>query len=157
MVVKYHGGPARPDTDMLWQCVFSHFRVIVGAPEDDSVTQAKVGIEKAGAVYRCQTQMPFRCDQIPFDTSGNLYFENVSVSILPCRRNSPSLKIPLLLVLWVSSQKQEWRGRSHFLLWEGGTSACCVSLQLRWQNNERLKVARKSPRNSITSFLACYM
>ena len=47
----------------------SNFRVIVGAPEDDS-EQAKVGIEKAGAVYRCQTQMPFRCDQIPFDTSG---------------------------------------------------------------------------------------
>ena len=45
--------------------------MIVGAPEDDS-EQAKVGIEKAGAVYRCQTQMPFRCDQIPFDTSGNL-------------------------------------------------------------------------------------
>ena len=45
------------------------FRVIVGAPEDDS-EQAKVGIEKAGAVYRCQTEMPFRCDQIPFDTSG---------------------------------------------------------------------------------------
>ena len=43
--------------------------MIVGAPEDDS-EQAKVGIEKAGAVYRCQTQMPFRCDQIPFDTSG---------------------------------------------------------------------------------------
>ena len=48
-----------------------NFRVIVGAPEDDS-EQAKVGIEKAGAVYRCQTRMPFRCDQIPFDTSGNL-------------------------------------------------------------------------------------
>ena len=46
-------------------------RVIVGAPEDDS-EQAKVGIEKAGAVYRCQTRMPFRCDQIPFDTSGKL-------------------------------------------------------------------------------------
>ena len=45
--------------------------MIVGAPEDDS-EQAKVGIEKAGAVYRCQTRMPFRCDQIPFDTSGNL-------------------------------------------------------------------------------------
>jgi hypothetical protein len=45
------------------------FRVIVGAPEDES-EQAKVGIEKAGAVYRCQTQMPYRCDQIPFDTSG---------------------------------------------------------------------------------------
>ena len=43
----------------------------MGAPEDDS-EQAKLGIEKAGAVYRCQTQMPFRCDQIPFDTSGNL-------------------------------------------------------------------------------------
>ena len=41
----------------------------MGAPEDDS-EQAKVGIEKAGAVYRCQTKMPFRCDQIPFDTSG---------------------------------------------------------------------------------------
>ena len=49
--------------------LFFNFRVIVGAPEDDS-EQAKVGIEKAGAVYRCQTQMPFRCDQIPFDTSG---------------------------------------------------------------------------------------
>ena len=47
----------------------SNSRVIVGAPEDES-EQAKVGIEKAGAVYRCQTQMPFRCDQIPFDTSG---------------------------------------------------------------------------------------
>ena len=45
--------------------------MIVGAPEDES-EQAKVGIEKAGAVYRCQTRMPFRCDQIPFDTSGNL-------------------------------------------------------------------------------------
>lgn len=52
-------------------CMFLFFRVIVGAPEDDS-EQAKVGIEKAGAVYRCQTQMPFRCDQIPFDTSGEL-------------------------------------------------------------------------------------
>ena len=52
--------------------IYSFFsRVIVGAPEDDS-EQAKVGIEKAGAVYRCQTRMPFRCDQIPFDTSGNL-------------------------------------------------------------------------------------
>ena len=50
----------------------SNFRVIVGAPEDDS-EQAKVGIEKAGAVYRCQTQMPFRCDQIPFDTSGKIF------------------------------------------------------------------------------------
>ena len=55
--------------------------MIVGAPEDDS-EQAKVGIEKAGAVYRCQTRMPFRCDQIPFDTSGNLcaslYIERMS-------------------------------------------------------------------------------
>ena len=50
-------------------------RVIVGAPEDDS-EQAKVGIEKAGAVYRCQTEMPFRCDQIPFDTSGKPTFLN---------------------------------------------------------------------------------
>ena len=56
--------------------------MIVGAPEDDS-EQAKVGIEKAGAVYRCQTQMPFRCDQIPFDTSGKKFFVSVS-----------SLKIP---------------------------------------------------------------
>ena len=52
-------------------------RVIVGAPEDDS-EQAKVGIEKAGAVYRCQTEMPFRCDQIPFDTSGKPTFLNFS-------------------------------------------------------------------------------
>ena len=49
--------------------------MIVGAPEDDS-EQAKVGIEKAGAVYRCQTEMPFRCDQIPFDTSGKRKFLN---------------------------------------------------------------------------------
>lgn len=53
---------AHKESDVGW--------VIVGAPEDDS-EQAKVGIEKAGAVYRCQTRMPFRCDQIPFDTSGN--------------------------------------------------------------------------------------
>lgn len=44
-------------------------RVIVGAPEDDS-EQHRVGIDKAGAVYRCQTVMPYRCQQIPFDTSG---------------------------------------------------------------------------------------
>jgi hypothetical protein len=49
--------------------LFLFFRVIVGAPEDDS-EQLKLGIEKAGAVYRCQTVMPYRCHQIPFDTSG---------------------------------------------------------------------------------------
>jgi len=43
--------------------------VIVGAPEDES-EQLRLGIEKAGAVYRCQTVMPYRCHQIPFDTSG---------------------------------------------------------------------------------------
>ena len=57
--------PCRPQINIF----FSFSRVIVGAPEDDS-EQAKVGIEKAGAVYRCQTEMPFRCLQIPFDTSG---------------------------------------------------------------------------------------
>ena len=56
-------------------------RVIVGAPEDDS-EQAKVGIEKAGAVYRCQTEMPFRCDQIPFDTSGKRKFLNFPAFLL---------------------------------------------------------------------------
>ena len=56
--------------------------MIVGAPEDDS-EQAKVGIEKAGAVYRCQTQMPFRCDQIPFDTSGKKFFVSVSNLKIP--------------------------------------------------------------------------
>ena len=58
--------------------------MIVGAPEDDS-EQAKVGIEKAGAVYRCQTRMPFRCDQIPFDTSGNLCPSlNIGIDIQWC-------------------------------------------------------------------------
>ena len=28
------------------------------------------GVEKAGAVYRCQTDPPHHCEQIPFDTSG---------------------------------------------------------------------------------------
>ena len=46
--------------------------MIVGAPEDDS-EQARVGIEKAGAVYRCQADMPYRCHQIPFDTSGRRF------------------------------------------------------------------------------------
>ena len=44
-------------------------RVIVGAPEDET-EQLRLGIEKAGAVYRCQTVMPYRCHPIPFDTSG---------------------------------------------------------------------------------------
>ena len=30
------------------------------------------GVEKAGAVYRCQTDPPHHCEQIPFDTSGKL-------------------------------------------------------------------------------------
>ena len=64
----YSNSPILFNTSKTNQFSF-YFRVIVGAPEDDS-EQAKVGIEKAGAVYRCQTQMPFRCDQIPFDTSG---------------------------------------------------------------------------------------
>ena len=46
--------------------------MIVGAPEDDNVYQHRVGIEKAGAVYRCQTETPFGCEQIPFDLSGEL-------------------------------------------------------------------------------------
>ena len=55
--------------------------MIVGAPEDES-EQAKVGIEKAGAVYRCQARMPFRCDQIPFDTSGNLCLFSLASSLV---------------------------------------------------------------------------
>merc|ERR1712083_51123 len=64
---------AHKEADVGW--------VIVGAPEDDS-EQAKVGIEKAGAVYRCQTRMPFRCDQIPFDTSGKLCIFFCASSVL---------------------------------------------------------------------------
>ncbi len=67
----------RPSSCLKWRfcrkidsnlCIY-FCRVIVGAPEDET-EQAKAGVEKAGAVYRCQTQMPYRCDQIPFDTSG---------------------------------------------------------------------------------------
>jgi len=32
------------------------------------------GVEKAGAVYRCQTDPPHHCEQIPFDTSGKKIF-----------------------------------------------------------------------------------
>ena len=41
----------------------------MGAPEDET-EQLRLGIEKAGAVYRCQTVMPYTCHPIPFDTSG---------------------------------------------------------------------------------------
>ena len=44
--------------------------MIVGAPEDENVFQYRAGIERPGAVYRCQTETPFGCEQIPFDTSG---------------------------------------------------------------------------------------
>ena len=76
------------------------YRVIVGAPEDDS-EQAKVGIGKAGAVYRCQTQMPFRCLQIPFDTSGKSTQQIYDFSFPLVRacargRNSPFKILPLL-------------------------------------------------------------
>ena len=84
--------------------------MIVGAPEDDS-EQAKVGIEKAGAVYRCQTRMPFRCDQIPFDTSGNscpnsklvtlleLTYTNCYVPIFPQLLNISILYSELIFTL----------------------------------------------------------
>ena len=49
---------------------FFPFRVISGAPEDENQYQFKSGVEKAGAVYRCQTDPPHHCEQIPFDTSG---------------------------------------------------------------------------------------
>ena len=53
---------------------FLDFRVIVGAPEDENVYQSRVGIDRPGAVYRCQTNPPFNCQQIPFDTSGKKHF-----------------------------------------------------------------------------------
>lgn len=44
--------------------------MISGAPEDENQYQFMAGVEKAGAVYRCQTDPPHHCEQIPFDTSG---------------------------------------------------------------------------------------
>ena len=55
---------------------FLDFRVIVGAPEDENVYQSRVGIDRPGAVYRCQTNPPFNCQQIPFDTSGKKHFSS---------------------------------------------------------------------------------
>ena len=49
-----------------------YYRVISGAPEDENQYQFKSGVEKAGAVYRCQTDPPHHCEQIPFDTSGKI-------------------------------------------------------------------------------------
>ena len=51
------------------------FRVISGAPEDENQYQYMAGVEKAGAVYRCQTDPPHHCEQIPFDTSGKKTFQ----------------------------------------------------------------------------------
>ena len=51
------------------------FRVISGAPEDENQYQYMAGVEKAGAVYRCQTDPPHHCEQIPFDTSGKTTFQ----------------------------------------------------------------------------------
>ena len=55
---------------------FLCFRVISGAPEDENQYQYMAGVEKAGAVYRCQTDPPHHCEQIPFDTSGKKTFQN---------------------------------------------------------------------------------
>jgi len=44
--------------------------VLVGAPEADT-EQKRWGVEKPGAVFRCETNLPYRCDVIPFDMTGN--------------------------------------------------------------------------------------
>ena len=54
------------------------FRVISGAPEDENQYQYMAGVEKAGAVYRCQTDLPHHCEQIPFDTSGKHFNFGIS-------------------------------------------------------------------------------
>lgn len=53
---------AHRDQDTGW--------VLVGAPEADT-EQKRWGVEKPGAVFRCETNLPYRCDVIPFDMTGN--------------------------------------------------------------------------------------
>ena len=40
-------------------CIFYCFRVLVGAPEADT-EQKRWGVEKPGAVFRCETNLPYR-------------------------------------------------------------------------------------------------
>ena len=44
-------------------------RLLVGAPNAES---GQPGVDKGGAVYKCQPEHPGSCDLIPFDTKGNI-------------------------------------------------------------------------------------
>ena len=51
------------------------------------------GVEKAGAVYRCQTDPPHHCEQIPFDTSGKIAMKIYLVNVLRNGRKNKEIEI----------------------------------------------------------------